>query len=113
MARIKEKMEAIMSQEELPEQVGVSFERSPQLREYLQSRFAMVLDLYDIAVPERRRPTYLYYLERDFLGLGRTDAILRDPFLEDVSCLGHGIPLYVFHRVFGSHPYERPLRRRA
>jgi archaeal flagellar protein FlaI len=102
IARIREKMEAIMSQEELPEQVGVSFERSPRLREYLEQRFAMVLDLYDIDVPERRRPIYLYYLERDFLGLGRTDAILRDPFLEDISCLGHGIPLYVFHRVFGS-----------
>ncbi len=102
IARIREKMEAIMSQEELPEQVGVSFERSARLREYLEQRFEMVLDLYDISVPERRRPIFLYYLERDFLGLGRTDAILRDPFLEDVSCLGHGIPLYVFHRVFGS-----------
>jgi archaeal flagellar protein FlaI len=102
IARIREKMEAIMSQEELPEQVGISFERSPRLRQYLEERFDLVLDLYNIDVAERRKPIYLYYLERDFLGLGRTDAILRDPFLEDISCLGHGIPLYVFHRVFGS-----------
>ena len=36
------------------------------------------------------------------MGLGRTDAVLRDPFLEDISCLGPNIPLFVFHRVYGS-----------
>ena len=36
------------------------------------------------------------------MGLGRTDSVLRDPFLEDISCLGPRVPLYVFHRVFGS-----------
>ena len=51
---------------------------------------------------KKRRPVILYYLQRDFLGLGRTDAVLRDPFLEDISCLGPGVPLFVFHRVFGS-----------
>jgi flagellar protein FlaI len=44
----------------------------------------------------------LYYLQREFVGLGRSDSLLRDPFLEDISCLGPNIPLYVFHRVFGS-----------
>ena len=44
----------------------------------------------------------LYYLQREFVGLGRTDAVLRDPFLEDISCLGPNIPLFVFHRVYGS-----------
>jgi flagellar protein FlaI len=102
IAQIRDKMEAVMSQEELPESIGISFERSPELRDYLETRFLSVIDLYNIAVPERRRPVYLYYLQRDFLGLGRTDPVLRDPFLEDVSCLGHGVPLYVFHRVFGS-----------
>ncbi|HYK93814.1 MAG TPA: type II/IV secretion system ATPase subunit, partial [Thermoplasmata archaeon] len=102
LSAIREKMEAIMSQEELPADVGASFEQSPQLRAYLEDRFRAVLDLYDIDVLERRRPIYLYYLQREFLGLGRTDPVLHDPFLEDVSCLGPGVPLYVFHRVFGS-----------
>lgn len=99
---VREKLEAIMAQEELPVAASSHIEETPELRDYLVSRFLTVLDLYDIGVPEKRRPLFLYYLQREFLGLGRTDAVLRDPFLEDVSCLGPRTPLYVFHRVFGS-----------
>ncbi|HTW39972.1 MAG TPA: type II/IV secretion system ATPase subunit [Thermoplasmata archaeon] len=102
IAQIRTRMEAMMGQEELPITAGQGLEESAELREYMRKRFLTVLDLYQIDVPERRRPILLYYLTRDFLGLGRTDAILRDPFLEDISCLGPGVPLYVYHRVFGS-----------
>ena len=91
-----------MSQEELPISDSLSLDQSPELREYLKRRFLSVLDLYDIEVSEKRRPVLLYYLQREFVGLGRSDSLLRDPFLEDISCLGPGVPLYVFHRVFGS-----------
>jgi len=30
------------------------------------------------------------------------DVLMRDPALEDVSCDGPGIPIYVFHRKYGS-----------
>jgi archaeal flagellar protein FlaI len=102
LGKIREKMDAMMAQEELPVAATPGFEESPELRDYLQGRFLTVIDLYDFEVPERRRPIYLYYLRREFLGLGRTDAVLKDPFLEDVSCLGPNVPLFVFHRVFGS-----------
>jgi archaeal flagellar protein FlaI len=102
IGKIRDKMELMMSQEELPIQDGGSLEESPLLHEYLKQRFLAVIDLYDIPVAERRQPVLLYYLKREFIGLGRTDGVLRDPFLEDISCLGPGVPLYVFHRVFGS-----------
>ncbi|MGP8158849.1 MAG: type II/IV secretion system ATPase subunit [Thermoplasmata archaeon] len=102
IAQIRARMEAMMGQEELPITAGTTLEQSPELQEYMRKRFLTAIDLYDIDVPEKRRPVILYYLQRDFLGLGRTDAVLRDPFLEDISCLGPGVPLFVFHRVFGS-----------
>jgi archaeal flagellar protein FlaI len=102
IAKIRAKMELVMSQEELPAMDGRTLEESPVLREYLRQRYLGVIDLYDIPVPERRRAVLFYYLHREFVGMGRTDAVLRDPFLEDISCLGPGVPLYVFHRVFGS-----------
>jgi archaeal flagellar protein FlaI len=102
IGQIRSRMESMIGQEELPITPGQSLEESPALQEYMRKRFLTVLDLYDIEVAEKRRPILLYYLRRDFLGLGRTDAVLRDPFLEDISCLGPGVPLYVFHRVFGS-----------
>jgi flagellar protein FlaI len=100
--RIREKMEIMMAQEELPVHEALNLNESSELRGYLSDRFLAVLDLYDIEVPPKRRPVLLYYLRREFLGLGQTDPVLHDPFLEDISCLGPGVPLYVFHRVFGS-----------
>ncbi len=102
IAQIRGRMEAMMAQEELPLGDGQSLEESGALQAYLQEKFLTAIDLYDIEVPERRRPIILYYLRREFIGLGRTDAVLRDPFLEDISCLGPTVPMYVFHRVFGS-----------
>jgi flagellar protein FlaI len=95
-------MESMMGHEEIPITEGQSLEESPALREYLKKRFLTALDLYDIQVPERRQPILFYFVQREFLGLGRVDALLRDPFLEDISCLGPATPLYVFHRVCGS-----------
>jgi len=42
----------------------------------------------------------LYYAERDILGYGPIDALMRDPNLEDISCDGHGKPIYVWHRMY-------------
>jgi len=99
---VRAKMETIMGQEEIPIAEGVSLGESPELKEYLREKFLTVLDLYNIDVAPKRQPVMMYYLIREFLGFGQTDPILRDPFLEDISCLGPGVTMYVFHRVFGS-----------
>jgi len=102
VGRIREKMEAMMASEEIPIGEGQNLEESKELQAYLKRKFEAVLDLYDIDVPVRRQPILLYFLQREFIGMGRADALLKDPYLEDISCLGPGTPLYVYHRVFGS-----------
>ncbi|MEM3356522.1 MAG: type II/IV secretion system ATPase subunit, partial [Candidatus Bathyarchaeia archaeon] len=42
----------------------------------------------------------LYYLERDLVGYGKIDPLMRDPFIEDISCLGTGKPIYLWHRKY-------------
>lgn len=44
----------------------------------------------------------LYFRTRDALGLGPIDAILRDPEVEDVSCDGPAVPVFVHHARFES-----------
>lgn len=44
----------------------------------------------------------LYYLERDFIGYGVADVPMTDSEVEDISCDGVGIPLYIYHRKYGS-----------
>ncbi|MHB8633054.1 MAG: type II/IV secretion system ATPase subunit [Thermoplasmatota archaeon] len=43
-----------------------------------------------------------YYLQRDFLGYGPVDVLMRDSMIEDISCDGPGIPIYLFHRKYES-----------
>jgi flagellar protein FlaI len=39
-----------------------------------------------------------YYLERNFLGWSRIDALMKDSRIEDISCDGTKIPLFLYHR---------------
>ncbi len=41
-----------------------------------------------------------YYLVRNFIGWGRIEALMKDRFLEDISCDGNGIPLFLYHRKY-------------
>jgi len=43
-----------------------------------------------------------YFLVRDFVGFGSIDALMNDYHVEDISCDGVGIPLFVFHNKFES-----------
>jgi flagellar protein FlaI len=42
----------------------------------------------------------LYYLRRDFLDYERIDPILRDGKVEDISCDGTDVPVFVYHKEY-------------
>lgn len=60
-----------------------------------------VLD-HDIRIDAVSLERILYHLDRDFLGYGPIDVMMHDPMLEDISCDGTAVPIYVFHREHGS-----------
>lgn len=68
---------------------------SPQevLRDELRSR----LEQYGIEVDVAGFYRLYYYLHRRFQGFGRLDPLMHDPNIEDISCDGYGVPLYVYH----------------
>lgn len=41
-----------------------------------------------------------YYLIRQFRGLGRIDPLMHDPHIEDISCDGYQIPIYIYHEDY-------------
>ena len=51
-----------------------------------------------------RRTKILYYVERNLLGYGPIDPLMRDPNIEDISCDGAGKPIYVWHKKYESLP---------
>lgn len=42
----------------------------------------------------------LYYLRRDFVSYGKIDPIMRDRHVEDISCDGSEMPVFVYHHGY-------------
>ncbi len=76
-------------------------------REYLMKYARKAIRLFQIRLgrtPGLSWAKISYYVERDLLGYGPLDPIFRDPNVEDISCNGVGIPVYVWHRRYESLP---------
>jgi len=41
-----------------------------------------------------------YFLIRNFIGWSRIDPLMKDENLEDISCDGNKIPLFLYHRIY-------------
>ncbi|ADC65582.1 type II secretion system protein E [Ferroglobus placidus DSM 10642] len=63
-----------------------------------------VLSDYSIKVEDELYVKMLYYFVRDFLGVGAVEPILNDENVEDISCDGYDIPVFVYHRKYGNMP---------
>jgi flagellar protein FlaI len=61
-----------------------------------------LLKVFDVNPNPLAKERILYYLRRDFIGYGAIDVMMLDPNVEDCSCDGVNIPLYIFHRKYGS-----------
>jgi flagellar protein FlaI len=69
-------------------------------REYLGRKSEEVLDHYDFKLGMAAKDRLLYYMLRDNLGFGKIDPLMHDPSIEDISCDGTGIRIYVWHRKY-------------
>ncbi len=67
-------------------------------RSYLRSAIEAAIEEHGLSLAPASRIRIHYYLERDFLGYGPIDVMMQDPMVEDISCDGPDIPIYVFHR---------------
>lgn len=102
LKEIKTKVETYMDQEEVPIGDENIFDKRPELDAYLKKRYDDVIYLFDFPLTEKRKPVLFYYLSRELFGMARSDPVLKDPFVEDIGCNGPKVPIYLYHRVFGS-----------
>jgi archaeal flagellar protein FlaI len=71
-------------------------------KEYLVESVESYIHSRGVKVSPLLRKKLNYYILRDFVGYGKVDILMRDENIEDISCDGVGIPLFVFHRKFGN-----------
>lgn len=59
-----------------------------------------LLDERGIWVGEETLQKLLYYLKRNYVGYGKIDVLVKDPRIEDISCDGLGLPLFLYHQNY-------------
>jgi len=76
------------------------------LRGYVFREIERISDRYreKLGMVGSRKLKLMYYIERNLLGYGVLDPIMKDPNIEDISCNGVGIPIFVWHRKYESIP---------
>jgi flagellar protein FlaI len=81
-----------------------SLKSREEAKQYVKSKISEIIRKHRIRVPRSSLNKFMYYFERDFLGLGKIEPLMHDPMIEDISCDGVGIPVYIWHREFESIP---------
>lgn len=70
--------------------------------DFLKQAVDDILNSYRLKSRKSNREKIHYFIERDLIGYGRVDTMMRDPNIEDVSCDGPNVEVFVYHRRFES-----------
>jgi flagellar protein FlaI len=74
-------------------------------RKFFAEQAKKIVDKYRISLgwlPDVSWYKILYHAERDLVGFGKIDSLMRDPNIEDISCDGVNKSVYIWHRTFES-----------
>ena len=78
--------------------------------EYLRERFYSLVNIFGLKLSEHQKERMFFTLKRQYLGYSRIDTLMKDKYIEDISCNGSDIFLYVQHRIYGSIRYQCEIR---
>jgi archaeal flagellar protein FlaI len=71
-------------------------------RQYFADQARKILLKYSIRVPAASWSKIIYFAERDLVGFGVLDGVMRDPNIEDLSIDALSKPLFVYHKGYES-----------
>jgi len=74
-----------------------SEDENPTDEVILEGELESLLEEYGVEVDMQTFHKLRYYLVRDFNGFGRLDPLMHDQHIEDVSCDGYDLPIFVYH----------------
>lgn len=83
--------------------LGVSIEElDKEPVKHLREAMNDIIKAYSLPIPREAEDKTFYFVKRDMMGYGKIDVLMHDPNIEDISCDGPGIPLYIYHRRYES-----------
>jgi len=75
---------------------------SRNVENYLSEKIDQIINEYEVNVKAVTMKKILYYIIRESSGFGKIDPLMKDPNIEDISCDGAGVPIFLYHRKYGS-----------
>jgi len=70
----------------------------------LKNKIASMIKKYRLKISAKNIEKINYFAVRDFIYLGKIEPLMRDHMIEEISCDGTNIPIYVWHREHESIP---------
>ncbi|HEY9245907.1 MAG TPA: secretion system protein, partial [Candidatus Methanoperedens sp.] len=92
LEQVYEDLTHILTLADLPEEKDRS--------EFLRKKITGIISGFGIRLDSRSLEKILYYIKRNLVGYGKINALMKDPNIEDISCNGYDIPIYVYHRKY-------------
>lgn len=68
----------------------------------LVDKTLFLLERYKAEISNAAIQKIVYYLRRNLLGYDKINPLLHDPYIEDISCDGAEIPIYVYHTKYSN-----------
>ncbi|MCK5588186.1 MAG: type II/IV secretion system ATPase subunit, partial [Candidatus Lokiarchaeota archaeon] len=113
----KESTAVDLIKEKLIENIDIIFgelEDNEEKMDYLRGKIEDIWKKEKIELDhDKSFEKVFYYISRDFIGFGRLEPVLRDATIEDISCDGVSIPIYIWHRKYESIPTNLIFRDEA
>lgn len=82
--------------------VDVSSFTETDKRDHLLNILENIIESNKIKITDNEKNKIFYYILQEFIGYGKIDILMKDQDIEDISCDGSNIPLFVFHRKYES-----------
>lgn len=78
-------------------------DKTPKMAEaYLRKMMSGLLQGMDVRLNPISKERIFYYIRRDFIGYGPIQVMMNEYMVEDISCDGVGVPIFIYHRKYGS-----------
>lgn len=78
--------------------VDVSDMTLEEKEHYLYDHLSYLIKKHRMRISEQSMDNIFYYIFREFIGYGKIDILMKDEDIEDISCDGPDVPIFIYHR---------------
>ncbi|MCW1301483.1 MAG: type II/IV secretion system ATPase subunit [Candidatus Nanoarchaeia archaeon] len=83
-------------------EVEISMLQKQEVEELITEAVKRILKEYNLKVDKDTLSKLMYYIFRNSVGFNELEPLMRDPYIEDISCDGVNIPIFIVHKKFGN-----------